>query len=299
MLSGLGDLGTLIPYLLGYILVVGMPAQQVFGLMGLLLMGIGTLYRLPMPVQPMKAIGALAIVAAASGQPNLPALLVMSSLLTAAIWLAFALTPAVSSPIKRLPPWVPHLIAITLGVSMIYSAATALLAGHLPGQIAHDTTLTGQPRTESLSLEAIWSMVLAQGVSSWMLAMTWVAIQLPLTVGNACLATHAQVQHYFPDQSVSVSRIAFSTGLMNAVAGLLGGFPVCHGVGGLAGYQMIGARTALPVMTMGTLLLLLGFGCPELATQWLMQIPSWLVSFLLAWAGVYLAYGALKRLRST
>ncbi|MGA0855716.1 MAG: putative sulfate/molybdate transporter [Burkholderiaceae bacterium] len=286
MLSGLGDLGTLIPYLLGYILVVGMPAQQVFGLMGLLLMGIGTLYRLPMPVQPMKAIGALAIVASAAGQPHVQTLLVMSSLLTAAVWLLLAYLPMVSVWVRRLPTWVGHGIALLLGLSMVYSGLRGIWLDQLPGQSL--SSRVGLMNTSGTD----W-MPLAD-VSLWGVALIWVLVQLPLTVGNAYLATLTQVQEAFPQRNVSPSRLALTTGGMNLVSAAVGGFPVCHGVGGLAGYRMLGGKTGLPVVSIGLAFMALGLLVPVQLTDWLAMIPSWLVGLLLCWAGVYLARSAYR-----
>lgn len=290
VLSGLGDLGTLVPYLLGYILIVGLPAQQVFGLMGLLLIGIGAIYRLPMPVQPMKAIGALAIVAAAAGQPNVPGLLIMSSLLTAAVWLILAYLPTVSQWVRRVPRQVGHLISLLLGLSMVYSGIRSIWLEQSPSQSLSNS---GGLMT---ALGADWTYL--QDASFWAIALIWVLVQLPLTIGNAYLATLAQVQEGFPGRDVSPKRLALSTGGMNLLSAVLGGFPVCHGVGGLAGYRMLGGRTGLPVISVGTVLMALGLMAPTQLTAWLGMIPSWLVGLLLCWAGVYLVRSAYRSMRA-
>ena len=290
VLSGLGDLGTLVPYLLGYILVVGLPAQQVFGLMGLLLIGMGAIYRLPMPVQPMKAIGALAIVAAAAGQPNVPGLLIMSSLLTAAVWLILAYLPTVSQWVRRVPRQVGHLISLLLGLSMVYSGIRSIWFEQSSGQSLSNS---GGLMT---ALGADWTHL--QDASLWAIALIWVLVQLPLTIGNAYLATLAQVQEGFPGRDVSPKRLALSTGGMNLLSAALGGFPVCHGVGGLAGYRMLGGRTGLPVISVGSVLMALGLIAPSQLTSWLGMIPSWLVGLLLCWAGVYLVRSAYRSMRA-
>jgi hypothetical protein len=56
-----GDLGTLVPFVAGYIAVAGLdPAAILVPLGGLQILA-GLYYRTPMPVQPMKAIGTAAI----------------------------------------------------------------------------------------------------------------------------------------------------------------------------------------------------------------------------------------------
>jgi hypothetical protein len=61
------DLGTLLPILLGAIAIAGMSAGGVLVGFGGFLLATGLLYRLPLPVQPMKAVGALIV--AGGGSP--------------------------------------------------------------------------------------------------------------------------------------------------------------------------------------------------------------------------------------
>ena len=61
-LSGsLGDLGTLLPIAIGMILLNGLHATNVFVLIGLFYIVTGHYFGVPVPVQPMKVIGAYAI----------------------------------------------------------------------------------------------------------------------------------------------------------------------------------------------------------------------------------------------
>jgi hypothetical protein len=295
--AGLGDFGTLVPYLLTYILVVGIKAQVVLGSMGLLMVMVGLVYRMPMPVQPMKAVGALAIVAASSGQQDVETALMASSLLTAAVWLALAYSPAVSDLLKRLPGWLGHGISLLLGLAMMLSAAKGLWLGEIPGG---PSALSATPGISSFEgVVSGWSShwtTLASDPSTWSLAALWVAMQVPLTLGNACIATAAQSQLFFPDRGVTVRKLALSTAWMNGLTGLAGSFPVCHGVGGLAGYRMLGGQSAIPVVALGMGLLVLGFWMPDTTTRLLSAVPSWAVCLMLAWAGLYLARSAYRAL---
>jgi SulP family sulfate permease len=61
-LSGaLGDLGTLVPLTVALITVNGLPATSVFFGVGVAYLMTGLFYRLPIPVQPLKAVAAIAI----------------------------------------------------------------------------------------------------------------------------------------------------------------------------------------------------------------------------------------------
>lgn len=59
--GSLGDLGTFLPLTLGYITQCGLSPAPVFFFAGLWNVATGLLFRLPIPVQPMKAIAAVAI----------------------------------------------------------------------------------------------------------------------------------------------------------------------------------------------------------------------------------------------
>src|SRR5580693_10196028 len=60
-----GDLGTLIPFVVAYITVVKMDPFGILLSFGVALVVSGLRYRTPFPVQPMKAIGAVAATQAA------------------------------------------------------------------------------------------------------------------------------------------------------------------------------------------------------------------------------------------
>jgi hypothetical protein len=55
-----GDLGTLVPFVVAYIGVLKMDPFGVLLSFGLAMIVCGFVYRTPMPVQPMKAVGAIA-----------------------------------------------------------------------------------------------------------------------------------------------------------------------------------------------------------------------------------------------
>jgi len=59
--GSLGDLGTLIPLSLGMIMVCGLSTSTVFIIIGLFYISTGLYFRLPVPVQPLKVVAAIAI----------------------------------------------------------------------------------------------------------------------------------------------------------------------------------------------------------------------------------------------
>src|SRR5690606_5429758 len=81
--------------------------------------------------------------------------------------------------------------------------------------------------------------------------------QLPLTLGNAILGITEENNREFPDRPVTESRVAVSTGIMNLGSAALGGVPMCHGAGGMAGHVRFGARTGGAPILLGGILVVL------------------------------------------
>ena len=83
--------------------------------------------------------------------------------------------------------------------------------------------------------------------------------QIPLSIGNSILATKQTCSDYFPNRTdISLPKLGFSYALMNLIAPLFGGVPVCHGAGGLVGHYTFGGRTGASVIIYGFLYVLLG-----------------------------------------
>ena len=79
--------------------------------------------------------------------------------------------------------------------------------------------------------------------------------QVPLTLGNAVIAITEENNRLFPERPVNESKIATSTGLMNLLSASVGGVPMCHGAGGMAGHVQFGARTGGALVILGIVLL--------------------------------------------
>ncbi|MDA2917065.1 putative sulfate/molybdate transporter, partial [Nitrospinae bacterium AH_259_B05_G02_I21] len=61
-----------------------------------------------------------------------------------------------------------------------------------------------------------------------------------------------------PEREITVRKIGLTYSLMNLVAPFMGGVPVCHGSGGMAGHYAFGGRTGGSVVIYGSMYLLLG-----------------------------------------
>lgn len=91
---------------------------------------------------------------------------------------------------------------------------------------------------------------------------------------------------------MSENTLAVSTGLMNLSSAALGGVPMCHGAGGLAGHVAFGARTGGAPVILGTLLaaLALFFSSSVSALFELFARP--VLGVILFLTGVQLALGS-------
>src|SRR5919108_104551 len=84
--------------------------------------------------------------------------------------------------------------------------------------------------------------------------------QLPLTFGNAVVAVTDLAHHYFGSTAgrVTPTGVCLSCAAGNAMSGLLGGMPMCHGAGGLTAHVRLGARRAGMNLLLGSVLVGLG-----------------------------------------
>jgi MFS superfamily sulfate permease-like transporter len=115
--------------------------------------------------------------------------------------------------------------------------------------------------------------------------------QLPLTFGNAVVAIVEENNRLFPEHPVTAKRVAISTGLMNLFAGSVGGVPMCHGAGGMAGHVRFGARTGGAPVILGTLLVVAALFFSGAVETALALFPVPILGVILFVAGSQLALG--------
>lgn len=258
----MGDFGTLFPLAIGYIVVNGLNPAGFLVMMGLANIITGIVYRLPMPIEPMKVLAVMAI-----AQHWSPSMVYASGFAMGVIWLVFAATNLIGWIAKITPKSVIWGIQVTLGlllaieaikmlstwwalgvvsillvlalrqnryapaaiVLMVLGIAICLVNGNF--QQVSPLALNLPPLT-GFRLEEVWQTLLLAGFA-----------QIPLTVTNATIATAALIKKYWPDKPVSERQLSLNQGIMNLVLPFFGGMPMCHGAGGLAGQYYFGART--------------------------------------------------------
>jgi hypothetical protein len=284
-LSGaFGDLGTDLPLLVGMILASGLDAASVLVVFGLALVATGLYYRLPMPVQPLKAVAVIVI-----AQQLAPGVIAGGGLAIGVVMLALALTGSLDWLARVIPLAVVRGLQLGLGLQL-----TILAAGrYLPALGASGLVLAAvaslvvllllgnrrfPPAPFVIALGVAYALLyqehagsIIEGVgftlpslrapSAGDIVAGFIVLalpQLPLSLGNSILATDRLTADLFPGRAVGVRRIGVTYGLMNLVAPWLGGVPVCHGSGGLAGHYALGGRTGGSVVIYGSMFLVAG-----------------------------------------
>ncbi|MBI4284055.1 MAG: sulfate permease [Chloroflexi bacterium] len=118
--GALGDLGTLLPLMVALVTLNRMNATSVFLVVGLTYILCGLFYRLPIPVQPLKAVAAIAIAAGLSAS-----VISASGLIMAALLLLLAITGLINPIAKLFPTTIVR--GIQLGVGLFLIKAGILL----------------------------------------------------------------------------------------------------------------------------------------------------------------------------
>jgi MFS superfamily molybdate transporter len=317
-----GDLGTLVPFLLAYVTIVGVQPAGMLLAFGIALIAAGAYFRTPFPVQPMKAIGAVAATGAAQTAIVTPESVAVAALATGMIWLALGLTGAA----ERVVRWVgrPIVIGITLGLGLafmlegtrmmatgVWLAAplllvTILLLSHralLAMMLVLAAGVAWAAITEPAIAGALSRVEVGLKLPAWPFhGLSWEAVfvgvvllalpQVPLTLGNAVIAPVEFNNREFPNRTTTERKVAVSTGIMNSLGSLIGAVPMCHGAGGLAAQVSFGARTGGAPLIMGTLLVVLALFFSDSVATLLRLFPHPVLGVMLFLAGVQLALGS-------
>ena len=122
--------------------------------------------------------------------------------------------------------------------------------------------------------------------------------QLPITIFNSVISTCNLGDSLFPGNCASQTSVSISIGLMNVVACLLGGIPMCHGAGGLAAQYTFGARGGFSILILGIEKLLLSIIFGVSLIQLLTVFPDTVNSLLIIFSGLQLVMVGIKKCNS-
>lgn len=317
-----GDLGTLIPFTVAYIAVLRVDPFGILFAFGIAMLACGLYYKTPFPVQPMKAIGAAAATQAAQTALVTQATVYSAELVTGLIWLVLGLTGAIGRIAKIIPRHVVVGIVLGLGVGFMLEGIKMMSSGWLVATIGLLGTLL---LLKNRAIPAMFLLLLFGGLCGVMqdpavaqalhavrfeihtprfalASVTWHDVlvgtfflalpQVPLTLGNALIAICEENNRLFPDRPVTERSVATSMGLMNLMGAAVGGVPMCHGAGGMAGHVAFGARTGGAPIILGCILLVLAFCFSGSIAAILDVFPHAVLGVILFLTGAQLALGS-------
>jgi len=324
--GALADLGVMLPLILALITLNGMDATAVFVGVGLAYLLVAVVYRLPIPVQPLKSVSAVALALGLA-----PAVIV-----TGAIWNAIAF---LSMGALKLDRWVhkafpkPVVRGIQLGLAWLLFKSAWTLVQKVPEAWSSGLPLLGQSvgwqwilvggavvtlalvLTRHRDLAALSVVIFGIGVSVFNIGLpplalspalpkllplvpTWEQLwqglwllavpQIPLSLGNSIYATADAAREYFGEKAghVTERKLMFSMGTIDAVTAVLGGVPLCHGCGGLTAHYRLGARTGAAPLMLGGIFLALGLFGGEASLLVFQLLPFPVLGVLLAYVGL-------------
>jgi len=298
--GAIGDSITVVPLVVALALLTDVSLPHVLVAFGVFQVVWGVRYGLPVSVEPMKALAALAIAGALTY-----AELALAGLALGVLLLAIGLTGTlarverwIGEPVIRGVQFAVGLILLRTGVDLALGDPVLALVGVAIAAVA---ALSGHRKTSALAVAVAGVAVAlaAAGVPTPRLpgapplpalggavtrsTLDGVFAQLAMTIGNAALATSLLFADLF-DADVTADELSASMGVTNLLAVPMGGIPMCHGCDGVAGKHAFGART-------GGANVVLGVGYLAAA---LFATPALLAAFPVAMLGALLAIVAVS-----
>jgi len=311
--GSLGDFGTIIPLIIAVALVSDVNTRYVLLFFGIWFILTGLYYRLPIPLEPMKAIAVIVIAGGISSGE-----IAASGLILGLIFLVLGY----GHVFEVIDRWVPQSVVrgIQLGLALLLFKASAGFVVKDPfffilgiAIVIVFLVLFRYRRVPDLSSLCVIGVGLAGGlllngippvsvIPAPQLVIplpmdfssafsTLVLPQVVLTIANAILATSLLTKDLF-STNIPPKKLSTTIGLMNLTSVPFGGFPMCHGAGGLAGQYRYGARTGGANVYTGLIFIFLAlfFSSPQI----LSIIAIGVLGALLVFVGIEMARHSLK-----
>jgi MFS superfamily sulfate permease-like transporter len=318
--GSLGDLGTFLPIAIALAVndTVSLSSTLVFS--GIFNILTGLFFGIPLPVQPMKAIAAVALARSFSNGS-----IAAAGMFVAICVFVFSITGLLRWFTDVIPVPVIKGIQVGAGLSLVISSGGKILssldwispswADNRLWAIAAFLFLlvTNVYRTIPYALIVfaiglVFSIILSAAADSlpsfefwhpyvvvptahqWRVGAVDAGIgQIPLTTLNSVVAVTHLAHDLLPDvPAPATTHIGLSVAAMNLLGAWFGAMPVCHGSGGLAAQFRFGARSGSSVVFLGALKLLIGVFFGESLVGLLKRFPSALLGIMVIAAGLEL-----------
>ncbi|KAF7503339.1 hypothetical protein GJ744_003945 [Endocarpon pusillum] len=321
--GSLGDLGTFLPIVIALTLSHQISLPTTLILTGIFNILTACFFGIPLPIQPMKAIAAVALLKNfTAGQTQ------AAGIFVAACILFFSVTGLLGWFTSVVPIPVVKGIQVGAGLSLIISAgAKAVNELSWTGPSWEDNYIwvmftfiallmsAAVPRMPYALLILMLGLALAAfqlghvkgnhgpafrlwlpytqvpDKDEWKVGVLEAGFgQLPLTTLNSIIAVVHLSADLLPEiPTPSATSIGLSVAFMNLFGCWFGAMPVCHGSGGLAAQYRFGARSGASIMILGIIKLLLGLFFGETLVGLLKKFPTALITVMVIAAGLELA----------
>ncbi len=266
----------------------------------------GLYFRVPMPIQPLKAIAIAAIVSGASFLE-----VRIAGALLGVLCLLLLVSPVIPLA-DKIPKFIVHGIQLSLGLMLIRKGVEELIPFFFSLTKINSIIIIAISglfflfrREKQISVLGITAGIGAilgflttentpvihstlHFVVNWKTILLLVLPQLLLTSANSVIATQDVAKKYFKDQArrVTLKSLLCSIGIGNLCSALIGGLPFCHGSGGMTAHARGGSDHWLSNLVIGFFLLGLA------ATQFLgkrveFNYPPFLLGVMLILGGIY------------
>jgi len=309
-----GNFGTVLPLLFAVSVSCGMNIAIMLFWATAWYIITGLYYRIPIPVEPLKAVGAIAIAESVT-----PHLIAASGIVMGIICLCIGFFGWMDRVRQVIPE--PVIRGVQLGLALIFIKSAipgfilpdisfALLSVSIVGAFFLTRRVVKIPDLSALTIivSGFFVAIFSAGFPSFIsipvplleipspndffyATIHFVPPQLPLTLTNAILATSLLAHDLFKREE-NPDTICKTVGMMSLSASLFGGFPMCHGAGGLAAHYRFGARGGLSLLFGGVLLFMIGILCSDLEISG--ALPVGMFGVLLIVVAVELAKHGLK-----
>lgn len=305
-LSGaFGDIGVLFPIAIALIAKNGFNPTALFLMAGLFYVASAYYFKITMPVQPLKAMSAIAIATGLSSE-----VMTAGGIAMGIILFVIAFT-GLSVKLGRIfPTSVIRGIQLGLGMMLVKTSLNLMTDDILIAAIVGIILIACvfviksiPPLIPVLILGIVLSLNGIKTVSVGPVPLTpdmpeldnlWVGLtllvlpQIALTFGNAIVATEATGRMLYSERAkrLNLKSIPLSIGIANIISGVMGGAPMCHGCGGLTAHCKFGATSEKSGYIIGFTLIALAILFGHSALSIVSAFPKGILGVLLFYVGV-------------
>ena len=321
--GSLGDLGTFLPIVIALTVGHQISLSRTLIFTGIFNILTGLFFGIPLPVQPMKAIAAVAIFESfTAGQTAAAGIFVAGCIFM------FSVTGILTRFTAIIPIPVVKGIQVGAGLSLIISAGqktdtslswlkpnwsdnyiwlvvafiALLAASHYPRApfaliifclgLVFAVIEIYRNATAHFPRPRVWDpLIQVPKGRDWEVGILQAGIgQIPLTTLNSIIAVTHLAADLLPEvPTPSITSIGLSVAGMNLLGCWFGAMPVCHGSGGLAAQHRFGARSGASIIILGIFKLIIGLAFGESLVNLLKRFPKVFLAVMIIAAGLELA----------